>query len=123
MIQYIQSFIGPPIHKTVAYLNTSGSYDSLPITQVRPQYMTQCERARSLVLESPYLLGDIGWVVVGGASVKPCGSTCIHLSIDIIIDNYWHRDAREVIAQSLMDVRKVWKMILDYYSVCCYYAV
>ena len=56
MIQYIQSFIGPPIHKTVAYLNTSGSYDSLPITQVRPQYLTQCERARSLVLEPPYLL-------------------------------------------------------------------
>ena len=67
MIQYIQSFIGPPIHKTVAYLNTSGSYDSLPITQVRPQYLTQnrkggladrLESARSLVLESPYLLRD-----------------------------------------------------------------
>ena len=122
MIQYIQSFIGPTIYKTVAYLNTSGSYDSLPITQVRSQYLTQCERARSLVLESPYWLRDRR-AVMGGARVRPCGSTCItvaqYLSIDII-DKYWHRDAREVI---LMDVRKVWKMILDYYSVCCYYAV
>ena len=76
MIQYIQSFIGPTIHKTVAYLNTSGSYDSLPITQIRSQYLTQCERARSLVLEPPYLLRDKR-AEVGGARVKPCASTCI----------------------------------------------
>ena len=105
MIQYIQSFIGPPIHKTVAYLNTSGSYDSLPITQVQSQYSTQCERARSLVLETPYLLRDRR--AVGGAPSGRSQSKAMwfhvypvaqYLSIDIIIDKYWHRDARQVLA-------------------------